>query len=82
MPDESKWIMLTGYDLSEIEKISVASFKMPVAEIKNSDQVLHGSRFGLVNQDGKVVKTYAGYEEVPYDQIVKDMKALIKQGAE
>lgn len=82
MPDESKWIMLTGYKIDEINKLSVAGFKMPVAEIKNSDQVVHGSRFGLVNQDGKVVKTYSGAEEVPYDQIVKDMKALIKQGAE
>ncbi|QTD42093.1 SCO family protein [Sporosarcina sp. Te-1] len=82
VPDESKWIMLTGYKMSEINKLSVDSFKMPVFDDPNSNQVIHGSRFGLVNQDGKVVKTYSGANDVPYDQIVKDMKALIKQGAE
>ncbi|MBB4825944.1 protein SCO1/2 [Sporosarcina luteola] len=82
IPDPSKWIMLTGYKLSEINKLSVDSFKMPVFDDPNSNQVIHGSRFGLVNQDGKVVKTYSGKDDVPYDQIVKDVKALIKQGAE
>jgi protein SCO1 len=82
--DESKWEMLTGYTQEEIAEISAKSFKMPVAAYPDSSseagQVLHGVLFSLVNQEGKVVKSYNGVEDVPYEQIVDDMKALIKEG--
>ncbi len=79
VPDKSKWEMLTGYSMEEINDLAVKSFKMPVIDDPNTDQVIHGSRFGLVDKEGKVVKTYSGYEDVPYDTIVKDMKSLSKQ---
>lgn len=83
--DESKWEMLTGYTQEEIANLSLKSFKMPVAPYPDNSpeagQVLHGVLFSLVNQEGQVVKSYNGSEDVPYEQIVKDMKALIKSGA-
>ncbi|WJY28323.1 MULTISPECIES: SCO family protein [Sporosarcina] len=79
VPDKSKWEMLTGYTMDDISDLAVKSFKMPVIDDPNSDQVIHGSRFGLVDKEGKVVKTYAGNEDVPFDTIVKDMKTLSKQ---
>ncbi|MCZ2258167.1 SCO family protein [Sporosarcina sp. G11-34] len=83
--DESKWEMLTGYTQEEIADISLKSFKMPVFPYPDSSpeagQVLHGVLFSLVNQEGQVVKSYNGNEDVPFDQIVKDMKALIKSGS-
>nr|WP_318240737.1 SCO family protein [Sporosarcina gallistercoris] len=79
VPDSSKWEMLTGYKMEDISELAVKSFKMPVIDDPNSDQVIHGSRFGLVDKEGKVVKSYSGNEDVPFDTIVKDMKALSKQ---
>ncbi|MHA6261115.1 SCO family protein [Sporosarcina sp. CAU 1771] len=83
--DESKWEMLTGYTEDEIVQLSTKSFKLMVASYPPShpeaDQVIHGVLFSLVNQDGQVVKSYNGVEDVPYEQIVKDMKALIKSGS-
>jgi len=85
--DESKWEMLTGYTTEEISGIANKSFKTVVIDDPNSDQVTHGSKFYLVNQQGEVVKTYDGAkmpnsdQDVPYDTIVEDMKALIKAGA-
>lgn len=79
VPDPSKWEMLTGYTMADINDLAVKSFKMPVIDDPNTDQVVHGSRFGLVNKEGKVVKLYPGYEDVPYDTIVSDMKALSKE---
>jgi protein SCO1 len=79
--DESKWEMLTGYKQDEIAEIARKSFATIVADDPNSDQVTHGVNFALVNQEGLVVKLYNGNDDVPYDEIVKDMKALIKQGA-
>ncbi|MBE1553876.1 SCO family protein [Sporosarcina limicola] len=81
IPDQSKWEMLTGYTQKEIADISLKSFKLPVIDDPNTDQVVHGVRFGLINQEGQVVKTYNGKDDVPFDQIVKDMKALIKVGS-
>ncbi|QUW22327.1 SCO family protein [Sporosarcina sp. Marseille-Q4063] len=79
--DESKWEMLTGYKQDEIAEIAKKSFATIVADDPNSDQVTHGVSFALVNQEGLVVKLYNGNDDVPFDDIVKDMKALIKQGA-
>lgn len=79
-PDESKWDMLTGYEMKTIEKFAASSFKQLVKKIQNEDQVLHGTSFALVNQKGEVVKLYDGNNVVPYDTIVKDMSLLIKEG--
>ena len=76
--DQSKWEMLTGYKQEEITDFAAKSFKTLVADIPDSDQVMHAVTFSLVNQKGEVVKTYNGMTDVPFDQIVKDMKALSK----
>lgn len=78
--DESKWEMLTGYKQDVIAEMAKKSFATVVANEPNSDQVIHGVSFYLVNQEGQVVKMYNGSEDVQYEQIVKDIKALIKQG--
>ena len=86
--DESKWEMLTGYKQEEIAEIAKKSFAtMVIPATESSDQVTHGINFALVNQEGVVVKLYdgVGKAENPFkdymDDIVKDMKALIKTGA-
>lgn len=76
--DESKWEMLTGYKQEEIAQLAAKSFKTLVVDIPDSDQVMHGVSFSLVDKNGKVVKSYNGSEDVPFEQIVKDMKALIQ----
>lgn len=85
--DESKWEMLTGYKQNEIIELAKKSFYTMVADDPNSDQVIHGTSFVLVDQNGYTVKLYdgAGTPEEPFknhmDDIVADMKALIKKGA-
>ncbi|MEZ7173098.1 SCO family protein [Sporosarcina sp. OR05] len=80
--DQSKWEMLTGYSQKAIENFAIGSFKTFVNKAPGEDQVVHGTAFSLVNKDGVAVKTYNGATEVPYEQIIKDMKALIKQDSE
>jgi protein SCO1 len=79
--DASKWELLTGYQFDEIKEFAEHSFKSIVAKDPNSDQVIHGTSFFLVNQEGVVVKTYSGNTEVPYAEITADMKTLIKEGS-
>lgn len=78
LPDESKWEFLTGYTQEDIEKFSVDSFKTLVKKIDGNDQVTHGSSFLLVNQEGKVVKSYSGVSDVPKDEIAVDMENIIE----
>lgn len=77
--DQSKWELLTGYSQETIENLAISSFKTFVSKTPGVDQVTHGTAFSLINKDGVSVKTYSGAEEVPYEEIVEDMKALIKE---
>lgn len=78
--DQKNWEMLTGYKQEDIINFAAKSFKTPVADIPDLDQVMHAVHFFLVNKKGEVVKTYNGMVDVPFDQIVKDMKTLSKEG--
>jgi protein SCO1/2 len=77
--DQSKWEMLTGYSQKTIENLAIGSFKTFVSKAPGVDQVTHGTAFSLIDKDGVSVKTYNGAEDVPYEEIVEDMKALIKE---
>ncbi|MBU7593189.1 SCO family protein [Metabacillus halosaccharovorans] len=72
------WDFLTGYSQKEIEDFARESFKTIVQKPKNSDQVLHGTSFYVVDQNGVVMKDYNGVENPPYDQMIKDIKTLTK----
>ncbi|AYC29493.1 SCO family protein [Paenisporosarcina cavernae] len=79
VPDESKWHLLTGYDQSFISQFARNSFKTAVVDDPQSNQVTHGTSFFLVNQEGKVVKQYSGFKDVPKEQIATDIKLLVEE---
>lgn len=75
--DFSNWTFLTGYDFDTIKEISIKSFKSPLMEpLDGDDQVTHGTRFYLVNPEGKVVKYYDGVESGSMESIVNDMRKI------
>ena len=74
--DMSKWHFLTGYKQDEIEKFAMDNFKTIVKKPENEDQVIHQTFFYLVNQEGKIMKVYSGAVDVPFDEIIKDIKTL------
>lgn len=74
--DYSNWDFLTGYEQSLIEDFAKESFKTLVKKPETGDQVLHGTSFALVNQDGTVVQTYDGLEDFPLEEIIKHIKIL------
>lgn len=80
VPDESKWHLLTGYDQGYLSQFARNSFKAVVQDDPNSNQVIHGTSFYLVDQNGVVVKTYSGISDVPIEVIASDMQALIEDG--
>ena len=81
VPDLEKWELLTGYEQKEMETFAAESFQALVKNDPNSNQVIHGTAFFLVDQNGTTVKSYDGNMDEPVDNITSDLKALIKNGS-
>ncbi|WHX98968.1 SCO family protein [Neobacillus sp. DY30] len=73
---DDNWTFLTGYSQEFIETYARETFKTLVKKPQEGDQVIHQTYFFLVGPDEKVKKIYDGYKEVPYDEIVSDIKLL------
>ncbi len=74
--DFSNWHFLSGYSQEEIEIFINKSFMSPAARLEGSDQFMHSTSIFLVSESGTVVQQYSGVSEVPYEQIVEDIKKL------
>lgn len=73
---DDNWTFLTGYSQEFIETYARETFKTLVKKPQEGDQVIHQTYFFLVGPDEKVKKIYDGYQEVPYDEMVSDIKSL------
>lgn len=74
--DLSNWHFLTGYSQAEIEKFAFDNFKTLVKKPENETQVIHGTTFYLVDQEGTIIQDYSGTKDVPYEEIIKHIKIL------
>ncbi|AIE60438.1 SCO family protein [Bacillus methanolicus] len=74
--DQRNWHFLTGYTQAEIEKFALDNFKALVKKPEKGDQVIHGTSFYLIDKNGHVMKEYTGLNDVPFDEIINDIKAL------
>lgn len=73
---DDNWTFLTGYSQEFIETYARETFKTLVKKPQEGDQVIHQTYFFLVGPDEKVKKIYDGYQEVPYDEMISDIKLL------
>ncbi|GAA0308333.1 protein SCO1/2 [Gracilibacillus halotolerans] len=77
--DLDNWTFLTGYDFQTIKDLSIKSFQSALAEPPaGSDQVMHGTRFFLVNPEGKVIKNYNGIQAESVEEIITDLQTVLK----
>jgi protein SCO1 len=74
--DFKNWTFLTGFSQEFIENFALKNFKALVKKPQEGNQVIHGTSIYLVDQEGHIKKTYDGYKNVPFDEIIHDMKAL------
>lgn len=77
--DSENWHFLTGYSQESTEDFALKNFKTIAKKPETDDQVIHGTSFYLVNKECIVVKDYSGLTDVPYDEIIKDIKLLNKE---
>lgn len=73
---KADWQFLTGYSQEEIEAFAQQNFKALVRKPAQGTQVDHATWFYLVDQDGKIIKAYQGFQDVPIEDIVSDIKIL------
>ncbi|WP_435531343.1 SCO family protein [Pseudoneobacillus rhizosphaerae] len=74
--DFANWSFLTGYKDEEIAKLAMESFKTLVIKPQEGNQVGHGTDFYLVGPEGNILKAYTGLNDIPFEEIVKDIKTL------
>lgn len=74
--DFQNWHFLTGYSQEHIEEFAMDVFKTVAVKPQTGDQVVHGTSFFLIDANGVVMKDYAGPDEFPMDEIIKDIKSL------
>lgn len=76
--DLSNWTFLTGYDFQTIKELSIKSFQSALHEpMPGEDQVMHGTRFYLVNPEGKVIKSYSGVKADEIDALFEDLQKVL-----
>ncbi|WP_251552341.1 SCO family protein [Neobacillus muris] len=74
--DFTNWTFLTGYNQEFIESFARENFKTIVKKPEEGSQVIHQTFVYLVSPDGKIKKSYDLYKNVPYDEMIHDIKAL------
>lgn len=74
--DFKNWTFLTGYSQAFIEEFAAKNFKTLVKKPDDGNQVIHQTYLYLVDKDGNIKKSYDGFKNVPYDEIIHDIKAL------
>lgn len=75
--DLNSWSFLTGYDNDTIKELSIKSFQsILVPAPEGTDQVTHGTKFYLIDPEGKVIKNYDGLDSAVMDDIISDLKKL------
>jgi protein SCO1/2 len=74
--DFKNWTFLTGYSQEFIENFAAKKFKTIVKKQEDGNQVIHQTYIYLVDQEGHIKKSYSGLNDVPFDEIIHDIKAL------
>jgi protein SCO1/2 len=76
--DDSNWHLLTGYSQEAIEKLAMNQFRTIVQKPDSSEQVIHGTNFFIVDQNGHIVNEFNYMEESFEEQIIDEVERLVK----
>lgn len=79
--DRNKWLFLTG-DKEEIYRLARSSLKLTVREEEDpvSTQIIHSTRFVLIDKEGKIRGYYNSGENEALGKLVMDVERLRQEG--
>lgn len=76
--DLASWDLFTGYAPEYLDRFAMDNFRTVARKPEDSDQVLHGTGFYLVDKNGVIMKTYDGVNP-PVEEIISDAKILLAE---
>ena len=76
--NETNWHMLTGYSQEAIEIFAREQFQTIVQKPESSHQVIHGTNFYLVDDQGYVLNEYNYIDESYVEEIIEEIKEVYK----
>ncbi|WP_416151287.1 SCO family protein [Salipaludibacillus sp. HK11] len=76
------WHFLSGYTPDEISNFSLESLKAPMQEVPEDNDIIHTTRFFLVNPEGVVVRMYSGEGNFDLEATVADIKEVQMESGE
>ncbi|MDQ0255447.1 protein SCO1/2 [Evansella vedderi] len=71
------WQFISGYEEEEITEFAAQSFKATVMKIPEQEDILHSTRFFLMNRDGQVVRLYNGESGFDLEAYIEDLTNLL-----
>jgi protein SCO1 len=74
--DESNWHLLSDYSQKKIETFAREQFQTIIQKPKSSTQVIHGTNFYLIDDQGMLVKEYNYVDRSYMDEIVNDIQKI------
>lgn len=75
--NESNWHMLTGYSQEEIESFAREQFQTIVQRPNTSTQVIHGTNFYLVDNQGYILNEYNYIDESYIEEMTREIKKIV-----
>ncbi|WP_096189424.1 SCO family protein [Evansella halocellulosilytica] len=71
------WDFVTGYSEEDLQDFVLASFKANIQAIPEQNDIMHPTRFYLMNRDGEIVRFYDGDSSFELDPIIDDIEFLL-----
>ncbi|WP_100373540.1 SCO family protein [Bacillus sp. FJAT-45037] len=75
--DFNYWHFLTGYEQEEMIEFAKEAFATTVLPVEEEDDIMHSTRFYLVDPEGQVVRQYDGLKSDQTD-ILADLKSAVQ----
>ncbi|KIL51006.1 SCO family protein [Jeotgalibacillus campisalis] len=72
--EDVNWNLLTGYSQEQIEAFALEEFQTLVSKPDETDQVLHGVNFYVVNPEGMIVEEVSFTDSDATEKIMKEVK--------
>ncbi|WP_216828333.1 SCO family protein [Alkalihalobacterium elongatum] len=76
--DFSRWMFLTGFSEEDISEIATKTFQTLVQPLPDGEDIMHGTSFYLVDEEGNVIRMYDGLKADP-EPIINDLKRYLQQ---
>ena len=74
--DFDNWDFLTGYSEDFIRDLAQESFNAQIQEMPEQSDIMHPTRFYLIDPSGEVVRMYSGEESFDLEATVNDIREV------